>query len=312
LFTIGASGLQPNAFRRALFELFRVLGRPPVAQIPLRVELASLVVEPVRQLVPDDGPDRAEVHRVVELLVEERRLQDAGGEVDVVHERVVVRVHRRRRHLPLAAIHRLADPVQFAPELEGIRTLGVVADLLEVSCAAGGRRRGVFEDVAQDRAVAFFQLVEPAPTRLVGRDRIAGHPPAARELVEIDAWAGGAIERRGVEPRYGGLLHLGVQAAVEEGKRQRDEGERSEQTHYGFSGSSCSISGLPAASPAGGRAGQIHPPRRDGHSTCMCDALRFSTRTGGICGGIRPCVPGPGSWCAGNQGPGTLALIGGC
>jgi len=168
LFTIGASGLQPNAFRRALFELFRVLGRPPVAQIPLRVELASLVVEPVRQLVPDDGPDRAEVHRVVELLVEERRLQDAGGEVDVVHERVVVRVHRRRRHLPLAAIHRLADPVQFAPELEGIRTLGVVADLLEVRCAAGGRHRGFFEDIAQDSCRALDDRRRPSTTSGMG------------------------------------------------------------------------------------------------------------------------------------------------
>ena len=52
------------------------------------------------------------------VRVEERRLQDAGGEVDVVHLRIVVGVDRGRRHVPLLAVHRLADLVQLAVELE--------------------------------------------------------------------------------------------------------------------------------------------------------------------------------------------------
>ena len=96
----------------ALFELLGVLGRPPVVQVALGVELAAFVVEAVRQLVADHHADAAEVDGVVSAVVEERRLQNAGREVDVVHLRVVVGVDRGRRHVPLAAVHRLADLVQ--------------------------------------------------------------------------------------------------------------------------------------------------------------------------------------------------------
>ena len=54
-------------------------------QVALRVELAALVVEAVGQLVADHRSDRAEVDRRRRSVVEERRLQDAGGKVDVVH-----------------------------------------------------------------------------------------------------------------------------------------------------------------------------------------------------------------------------------
>src|SRR5436309_1431651 len=40
---------------------------------------------------------------------EGRRLEDAGGEDDLVQERVVVRVAGRRRHAPAAAVGGLAD-----------------------------------------------------------------------------------------------------------------------------------------------------------------------------------------------------------
>ena len=89
--------------------VLQVLGRPPVAHVALRVELAALVVEPVRHLVADDGAHRAVVDGVVRLRVEEGRLQDAGGKHDLVHLRVVVRVDRRRRHLPVRLVDGLAD-----------------------------------------------------------------------------------------------------------------------------------------------------------------------------------------------------------
>ena len=56
------------------------VGGPPVVQVAFGVELAALVVEAVRQLVPDHHADAAVVHGVVHLVVEERRLQDAGRE----------------------------------------------------------------------------------------------------------------------------------------------------------------------------------------------------------------------------------------
>jgi hypothetical protein len=86
-----------------------VLRGPPVLQVALGVVLAALVVEAVGELVADGGAGVAVVGRVVHLRVEERRLQDAGGEVDVVDLRVVVRVHRGRGHVPLAAVDGLAD-----------------------------------------------------------------------------------------------------------------------------------------------------------------------------------------------------------
>src|SRR5581483_3102986 len=65
----------------AFLERLAVGGRPPVAQVALTVVLASLVVEAVRQLVTDDGADRAVVHRGVTIGIVERRLQDAGGKL---------------------------------------------------------------------------------------------------------------------------------------------------------------------------------------------------------------------------------------
>ena len=54
---------------------------PPVAEIPVGIELAALIVETVRQLVPDYGADSAKVQGIVGLVVEKWRLQNAGGNV---------------------------------------------------------------------------------------------------------------------------------------------------------------------------------------------------------------------------------------
>ena len=53
---------------------------PPLVDVAEVVELAPLVVEAVRDLVPDDDADAAVVERLREVLVVERRLQDARGE----------------------------------------------------------------------------------------------------------------------------------------------------------------------------------------------------------------------------------------
>jgi len=46
-----------SAATRALLESFSIFRRPPIAQISLRVELASLIVETVGQFVTDHGAD---------------------------------------------------------------------------------------------------------------------------------------------------------------------------------------------------------------------------------------------------------------
>ena len=115
---------------RAVVELPRVLLRPPVLEIALRVELASMVVEPVRQLVADGAAGVAVVGRVVHLRIVQGRLQHACGEVDVVHLQVVRGIDRRRRHAPLAAVERLADLREPAPRLEQVGARHVAGEVI--------------------------------------------------------------------------------------------------------------------------------------------------------------------------------------
>ena len=67
----------------ALFPALEVDGGlvvPPLVDVAEVVELAPLVVEAVRDLVPDDDSDAAVVERLREVLAVEVRLQDSGGE----------------------------------------------------------------------------------------------------------------------------------------------------------------------------------------------------------------------------------------
>ncbi len=105
----------------ALVECLAVVRRLPLAQIALAVVLRALVVEAVGHLVADDHADAAEVHRRIDLEVEERRLQDAGREVDVVERRAVVGVDGGRRHAPLLLVHRLAQLGVFVVALVNAR-----------------------------------------------------------------------------------------------------------------------------------------------------------------------------------------------
>ena len=87
----------------ALVVVGLVLGRPPVGQVTILVELTALVVEAVSHLVAHDDADGTIVRGIVGLGVEERWLQDGSGEVDAVEQRVIEGVDRlgRARHLGL-------------------------------------------------------------------------------------------------------------------------------------------------------------------------------------------------------------------
>src|SRR3954469_13764471 len=54
----------------------------------------------------------------VRVEIEGGWLEHAGGEVDVIHLRVVIGVNRWRTHIPLAAIDGLADLCQLTIEFE--------------------------------------------------------------------------------------------------------------------------------------------------------------------------------------------------
>src|SRR6202046_5964831 len=58
---------------------------PPSLRITLGVELSPSSIECVCQFVPNNRPNRAVIHSVITLGVEERRLQDAGREHEFIH-----------------------------------------------------------------------------------------------------------------------------------------------------------------------------------------------------------------------------------
>ncbi len=50
--------------------------------------------------------------------------------------------------------------------------------------------RGLFENIAQDGAIAFRQFTAAPPAGLIRGDRIIGHPKPASILIKIDARVG--------------------------------------------------------------------------------------------------------------------------
>ena len=130
------------------FDLERglVVRRPPVVEVAGAVVLRALVVEAVADLVADDRADAAVVLGRLGVRGEERLLQDAGREADLVGAGVVVGVDGLRQHEPLVAVDRRADLGELAVGLERRRRgdvaeqvvgadleRGVVAELLRVA-----------------------------------------------------------------------------------------------------------------------------------------------------------------------------------
>src|SRR6266481_3582044 len=102
----------------ARLEILQVFRAPPVFQVALTVELTAVIVKPMRDFMSDDRSHSSVVHRVIGLRIVERGLQNACGKDDFIHAAVVVGVHGWRRHAPFRAVHRLADLVQPAREIE--------------------------------------------------------------------------------------------------------------------------------------------------------------------------------------------------
>ena len=116
--------LRRQALGRGL-EVLHVLVRPPVGETAAGVELGALIVEAVADLVADDDADAAVVLRRIGPGIEERRLQDRGGEVHRVLQRQVHRVDRLRRHPPLGLVHRLGELGERRRVVEELRARGV-------------------------------------------------------------------------------------------------------------------------------------------------------------------------------------------
>ena len=89
--------------RRAVFL------RPPGLQVSIAIELGTLVVEAMPDLVANDGADRSEIPGRVGVHIEKRWAQDRSGEGDVIHHRVVERVDGLWGGEPRLRIRRLAQ-----------------------------------------------------------------------------------------------------------------------------------------------------------------------------------------------------------
>ena len=109
------------------------------------------------EFVANDSANVAVVDGDVLGAIEEGRLQDSSGEVDVVHAGVVVGVDGGRGHIPLAVVDRLANFVELAVVLELVGAeliaerlvgpngeLGVVAPLVGIADFVGDRGELLF------------------------------------------------------------------------------------------------------------------------------------------------------------------------
>ena len=65
----------------------------------------------------NDGADTAVIQRIVAVRIKKWRLQDPGGENNLVLLGIVICIDRRRSHVPLAAVDGFADLGQIAIEL---------------------------------------------------------------------------------------------------------------------------------------------------------------------------------------------------
>ena len=92
-----------------------------LSRLPLASKRPPSSSNPCVSSCPMTAPMAAEVNGLVELAVVERRLQNAGGEVDVVHLRIVIGVYGGRRHVPFFLVDRLADLCDLPLELERVR-----------------------------------------------------------------------------------------------------------------------------------------------------------------------------------------------
>ena len=111
-------------------ELLAVLLGPPVGHVAVLVKHAALVIKAVGHLVADNHADGTKVGSIVSLYIKEGRLQDGGGEADLVGRGVVVGVHRLRCHAPFVPVNGLAHLVQVAAGLIQAGSLDVVIQAL--------------------------------------------------------------------------------------------------------------------------------------------------------------------------------------
>ena len=109
----------------ALVKFVAVRLCPPVFKVAFRIELAALVVKAMRKFMANHYADAAKIHGIIRIFIEERRLQNAGREINVIVWRAVIGVHGWRRHAPLFLVQRLANLIEIALDFKRARSLDI-------------------------------------------------------------------------------------------------------------------------------------------------------------------------------------------
>src|SRR5580692_2629794 len=104
---------------------FGIVRGPPVAQISVLVEFASLVVIAMDGLVPNHSTGSGVVDCVVLGGIEEWWLQNSSWKVDGVGLGIFVGIDCWRSHSPLGSIQRLTNLLELAVHFECRRALDV-------------------------------------------------------------------------------------------------------------------------------------------------------------------------------------------
>ena len=89
----------------ALLKVLFVLFSPPVAQITFLVKLCALVVKTVRHFVTNHHTDSSIIDSIIAISSEERRLENASRETNLVGCGIIISVDSLRCHSPFIAIH---------------------------------------------------------------------------------------------------------------------------------------------------------------------------------------------------------------
>ena len=115
-------------------KFFTIISSPPVAQVADRIRLAARVVKAVANFVADDGNDAAVIYRIVRSGIEERWLQNRCGKYNFIEPRVVIRVHRLRRHAPLFTVNGVTELGDIAFAFRDAHALQITDEIIPGDC----------------------------------------------------------------------------------------------------------------------------------------------------------------------------------
>jgi hypothetical protein len=91
-------------------KLLAIVRAPPIVHVAALVAFRSEGIETMGQFVCGQYANPVEIDRRVRGTVEERRLNEAGGDVQAIHRSDIAGLRRRGCHVPFVGFERLETP----------------------------------------------------------------------------------------------------------------------------------------------------------------------------------------------------------